>query len=96
MKEYRKAIKQLENLLPRYSNMPNVWYDLAELRGLDGDTGGVHTARAEYYILNGVFDKARQQLTYALEFYAHDYMQSSRVKERLRELAVMESQSLDG
>jgi predicted Zn-dependent protease len=96
MKEYRKAIKQLENLLPRYSNMPNVWYDMAELRGLDGDTGGVHTARAEYYILNGVFDKARQQLTYALEFYAHDYMQSSRVKERLRELAVMESQSLDG
>jgi predicted Zn-dependent protease len=56
----------------------------------------VHTARAEYYILNGVFDKARQQLTYALEFYAHDYMQSSRVKERLRELAVIESQSLDG
>ena len=96
MKEYKKAVKQLENLLPEYSNMPNVWHDLAELRGLAGDTGGVHMARAEYFILNGVFDKARQQLTYALQFYEHDRMQSSRVKERLRELAVIENQSLDG
>lgn len=96
MKEYGKAIKQLEGLLPKYSNMPNVWYDLAELRGLTGDTGGVHVARAEYFILNGVFDKARQQLMYALQFYERDYLQSSRIKERLRELAAMESQSLDG
>jgi predicted Zn-dependent protease len=96
MREYSKATKQLEGLLPRYSNMPSVWYDLAELRGLAGDTGGVHTARAEYFILNGVFDKARQQLMYALQFYEKDYLQSSRIKERLRELAVMEGQSLDG
>jgi predicted Zn-dependent protease len=95
MKDYDKAVKQLESLLPKYSTMPNVWYDLAELRGLAGDTGGVHVARAEYFILTGVFDKARQQLTYALQFYENDYMQSSRIKERLRELAVIENQSLD-
>jgi predicted Zn-dependent protease len=96
MKEYGKAVKKLESLLPKYNNMPIVWYDLAELRGLAGDTGGVHTARAEYFISTGVFDKARQQLTYALQFYEHDRLQSARIKERLRDLAVMESQSLDG
>lgn len=96
MKDYNKAVKQLESLLPEYSNMPSLWHDLAELRGLAGDTGGVHMARAEYFIETGVFDKARQQLTYALQFYEHDRMQSARVKERLRELAVMENLSLDG
>jgi predicted Zn-dependent protease len=95
MREYQKAIKQLESLPMQYRSIPSVWYDLAELRGLAGDTGGVHLARAEYYILNGIFDKARQQLTYALQFYEHDYLQGSRIKERLRELAVMEEQSMD-
>lgn len=94
MKEYKKAIKQLEGLPMEYRSIPSVWYDLAELRGLAGDKGGVHLARAEYYILNGIFDKARQQLTYALQFYEHDYLQSSRIKERLRELAVIEEQSM--
>ena len=94
-REYKKAIKQLESLLDQHSDQPSVWYDLAELRGLAGDTGGVHTARAEYFMLNGIFDKAREQLTYALQFYQHDYMQSSRIKERLRELAEMEQQSMN-
>ncbi|HSC76906.1 MAG TPA: M48 family metalloprotease [Pseudomonadales bacterium] len=95
MKDYDKAVKQLNSLLPKYSDRPNVWYDLAELRGLAGDTGGVHIARAEYFILTGVFDQARQQLTYALQFYEHDRLQSGRIKERLRDLAVMENQSLE-
>ena len=95
MREFKQAIKQLESLFPEYSNRPDIWYDLAELRGLAGDTGGIHTARAEYFILEGIFDQARQQLTYALQFYKNDHMQSARIKERLRELAEMENVSLD-
>lgn len=95
MKNYEKAISELEKLLPEYSSQPIVWYDLAELRGLAGDTGGVHTARAEYYILNGNFDKARQQLMYALSFYKNNRAQSGRVQARLRDLAEMESFTLN-
>ncbi len=95
MGEYRKAIQQLESLLDTHRSQPLVWYDLAELRGLAGDTGGVHTARAEYFILTGVFDKARQQLTYALQFYQNDGPQSARIHQRLRELTEMESQTLE-
>jgi predicted Zn-dependent protease len=95
MKQYPKAIQLLEGLLDTHRNVPTVWYDLAELRGLAGDTGGVHTARAEYFILTGIFDKARQQLTYALQFYKNDPTQSARVRQRLQELAEIENRSLD-
>lgn len=95
MKQYAPAIKQLESLLGKYGTHPAVWYDLAELRGLVGDTGGVHMARAEYFMLNGIFDKARQQLTYALQFYQNNKLESARVRERLRELAAIENQALE-
>jgi len=94
MKDYAGAARTLENLLPDYSDLPDVWHDLAELRGLAGDTGGVHTARAEYFILNGDFDKARQQLTYALNFYRDNRSQSARVQQRLQDITEMESNKL--
>jgi predicted Zn-dependent protease len=95
MKDYKTATHILEKLLPSYENLPAVWRDLAELRGLSGDTGGVHTARAEYFILNGDFDKARQQLTYALSFYKNDRVQSARVQKRLQDLEEIESRTLN-
>ncbi|MEZ5436064.1 MAG: M48 family metalloprotease [Pseudomonadales bacterium] len=97
MKNYKRATRELENLLPAYEDQPNIWYELAELRGLSGDTGGIHTARAEYFILNGNFDKARQQLTYALNFYRDNRSQSGRVQKRLQDITEMESKRmLDG
>ncbi|HNI36888.1 MAG TPA: M48 family metalloprotease [Pseudomonadales bacterium] len=94
MKNYPRAVRELENLLPDYEDLPTVWHELAELRGLAGDTGGVHTARAEYFILNGEFDKARQQLTYALNFYRDNRSQSARVQKRLQDITEMESNKL--
>ncbi len=97
MKDYAGAVHTLENLLPEYSDLPDVWHDLAELRGLAGDTGGVYTARAEYFILNDDFDKARQQLTYALNFYRDNRSKSGRVQKRLQDITEMESKKmLDG
>jgi predicted Zn-dependent protease len=87
---YEKAIKRIEKLLPEYTNQPAVWYLLAETRGLAGDIGGVHMARAEYYILNGQFDEARKQLTYAVKLYQNDYFQGAKAKQRLRELSEIE------
>ena len=94
MKNHKRAARELEKLLPDYEDLPNVWYELAELRGLAGDTGGIHTARAEYFILNGDFDKARQQLTYALNFYRDNRSQRGRVQKRLQDITEMESKKL--
>jgi predicted Zn-dependent protease len=92
--DYKQATQLLDSLLPQHSNSPFVWYELAETRGMAGDIGGVHLARAEYFMLNGIFDKARQQLTYALKAYEKDHMQSARIKQRLRDLAEIENQTL--
>lgn len=91
---YSKATSLLETLLPEHAGSPQLWYQLAELRGQAGNIGGVHTARAEYFMLKGNFDEARRQLTYALKLYERDNMQSARVKLRLRELSDMEALSL--
>ena len=47
---------------------PMIWYRLAEVRGLAGNISGLHQARAEYFILIGVFDKAREQLRLAAKY----------------------------
>ncbi len=92
--QFRPAIRQLERLLAEHQDNPVVWFELAEVRGLAGDVGGVHLARAEYFMLNGVLDQARQQLNYALKLYANDNIQSARIKQRLRDLADTEEQML--
>lgn len=63
-----------------------VWYLLAEAHGLAGNIYGVHTARAEYFILNGVFDKAKQQLENALTYVPQNYLKRAIIEERLRQV----------
>lgn len=92
--QFDLAVRTLTRLLETQRNNPAVWFRLAEVRGLAGDIGGVHLARAEYFILNGVFDQARQQLIYALDLYRKDSVRSARIKQRLHELSEIEEQSL--
>ena len=66
-----------------------VWYLLAEAHGLAGNIYGVHSARAEYFILNGVFDKAKQQLENALSYVKQDYLKRALIEERLRQVDQM-------
>lgn len=60
-----------QDLLQRYVRLrPDqdyAWYLLAEIDGLAGDIMGVHRARAEYFILNGIYDRAERQLRNALQ-----------------------------
>ena len=70
-------------------NDPYVWYLLAETQGLSGNIVGLHQARAEYFILNGVLDQAEKQLRYALELVNNDYTTSAKINQRLREIADM-------
>ena len=67
----------------------HVWYLLAETHGLAGNIAGVHQARAEYFILNGIFDEAERQLSYALKLVRGDYLATSRISERMRSIEKM-------
>ena len=72
---------------------PMIWYRLAEVRGLAGNISGLHQARAEYFILIGVFDKARKQLSLAAKLVKDDFKQSAIIRQRLRDLAQMEDRA---
>ena len=72
---------------------PMIWYRLAEVRGLAGNISGLHQARAEYFILVGVFDKARKQLSLAAKLVRDDFKQSAIIRQRLRDLAQMKDRA---
>lgn len=61
-----------------------VWYLLAEVNGLNGNILGVHRARAEYFILNGVYDKAQQQLRNALKLAKGNVQENAIIEERMK------------
>lgn len=69
-----------------YPRDDQVWYLLAETHGLAGNIAGVHQARAEYFMLNGIFDEAQRQLNYALKLVRGDYLATAKISERLRSL----------
>tara|TARA_Y100000389_G_scaffold176944_1_gene188824 strand:- start:422 stop:937 length:516 start_codon:yes stop_codon:yes gene_type:complete len=82
--------KILNSLKNSHPNNPEVWFQLAEVRGLSGDIPGVHRARAEYFILIGVFDKARDQLMYARKLLVNDYNKKLLIDQRLKNLEKIE------
>lgn len=73
----------------RYPNDPHLWYLLAEVQGLSGNIIGLHQARAEYFILNGILDQAEKQLRYALDLVRNDYTTSAKLNQRIRDIGQM-------
>jgi len=67
-------------------NNPAVWYLLAETHGLAGNIVGVHRARAEYFVLNGVLDRASKQLGYALPLVKDNHHTASIIEQRIKEI----------
>jgi len=68
---------------------PGLWYLLAEVQGLSGNIVGLHRARAEYFILNGILDQAEKQLKYALELSDKDHLTTAKIHHRLQDIAAM-------
>lgn len=66
---------------------PALWYLLAEVQGLSGNIVGLHQARAEYFILNGILDQAEKQLRYALELTRKDYVNAAKINQRLVDIS---------
>lgn len=91
-KRYGDSDKILTAVSRQRPTDPYVWYELAEVRGLAGNIAGVHTARAEYFILVGAFGMARDHLDQALKLTQHDFKQTSIIRQRMIELAELEEQ----
>lgn len=91
--KYGESEQVLERLVKNRRTDPDIWYQLAETSGLAGDISGVHVARAEYFLLTGVYDKARQHLGYALKLVQADFKSSAVIRQRLRDLDEMERKS---
>ena len=87
---YEESGQVLTGLSRKRSQDPMIWYRLAEVRGLAGNISGVHQARAEYFILVGGFDMAREQLTLAAKLVVADFTRSAIIRQRLRDVVAME------
>ena len=57
--QYQSSALVLTNLSKDRPDDPSIWYQLAEVRGLAGNISGVHRARAEYFILIGALENAK-------------------------------------
>lgn len=91
---YEPCEKLLVQHVKRYPENAYVWYLLAEVHGLAGHILEVHKARAEYFILNGVFNKAEIQLRNALKLVGHDNFQArAKIEQRLLDLQKMQAQT---
>jgi predicted Zn-dependent protease len=93
-KKYTEAEGVLQRLSMDRPDDAQVWYELAEARGQAGNIAGVHLARAEFYILNGIYDKAKQQLGFAQKLLANNYVASEKIKQRLLDIDKLEKMSL--
>ena len=91
--QYDSADTVLTALSRMRDQDPMIWYRLAEVRGLAGNISGLHQARAEYFILIGVFDMAREQLSLAAKLVMGDFKQSAIIRQRLRDLAEMQDRA---
>lgn len=89
---YKESAAILDRLSRTRSNDDYVWYLLAEVNGLAGNILGVHEARAEYFILNGVYDRAAIQLRNALKYTQGSAYRTAMIEERLK---YTEAQMLD-
>ena len=91
--QYEQSAAVLTTLTRSRPEDPMLWYRLAEVRGLAGNISGVHEARAEYFILVGAFDLAREQLGLAAKLVVADFKRSAIVSQRLRDVVSMEEKA---
>lgn len=81
--QYELGESVLEAHVKRHPENAYVWYLLAETHGLAGHIFEVHKARAEYFILLGIYEKAEIQLRNALILAGDEKYVKSRLEERL-------------
>lgn len=89
--EYQRCEELLMNHVQRQPNNAYVWYLLAEVHGLAGNILQVHRARAEYFILIGIYNKAEIQLRNAIKLTdSKDFQAQARLEQRLLDVKKMQ------
>lgn len=78
-----KAYDELARARPKD---PDIWYLLAEVRGLAGNIVGLHQARAEYFALVGDYEPALEQLALAKRRTQGNFQLAARIEARERAL----------
>jgi predicted Zn-dependent protease len=82
----QEAERALDDLLKARNKDPDIWYQVAEVRGLIGDTIGLHQARGEFFALVGDYKQALEQLDFAKRRASNNFQLASRIDARQREL----------
>ncbi|MEK1904774.1 MAG: M48 family metalloprotease [Pseudomonas sp.] len=90
----KEAEAALDQLLKHRPHDPDIWYQVAEARGLAGNIIGLHQARAEYFALVGDYDQALEQLDLAKHRASSNFPLASRIDARQQELAA-EKRAID-
>jgi predicted Zn-dependent protease len=80
------AERALDSMLKSRSKDPDIWYQVAEVRGLAGNTVGLHQARGEFFALVGDYNQALEQLDFAKRRASNNFQLASRIDARQREL----------
>lgn len=83
---HSEAEQQLEQLLKERPNDPDLWYDLAEVRGQVNNIIGLHQARAEFFARVGDYGQAIEQLGHAKRRASNNYPLAARIDARQLEL----------
>lgn len=91
--QYELGESVLKAHVKRHPENAYVWYLLAETHGLAGNILDVHKARAEYFILLGIYEKAEIQLRNALQLVGEDKYDKSRLEQRLAYVRKLKKES---
>ena len=82
----QQAEAALEQLLKQRNRDPDIWYQVAEVRGMTHNIIGLHQARAEFFALVGDYDQALEQLDLAKRRASSNFPLASRIDARQQQL----------
>ena len=81
-----QAEETLNQLVKQRPYDPEIWYQVAEIRGQNGNIIGLHQARGEYFALVGDYPQAIEQLNYAKRRAASNFPLAARIDARQKQL----------
>ena len=87
--QYEKCKSLLEKHSIRRPKDDYIWYLLAEAYGLNGEILAVHEARAEYFLLNGLYRKSESHLRHALRLSKGKTTKRAQLEEKLKKIQRM-------
>lgn len=92
-RQYEEAAQRMEQHTKVRPDDHHLWYQLAETWGQAGNISKVHQARAEYYRLLADYNRAREQLQFALRIETDNQSspaEQARLRQKIREIETLQ------